>query len=456
MKVYGPLLTMALLLPLMGCATYNSLPLPGKSDLADSLPPQIMGKVGHDRILPDYPVNLSDGLDMTETAIIAVLRNPDLKAARSKVKVAEAEAFAAGLLPDPQFSGSIDYATTAGYTTGYNAGLALDLRAFMTHPVDKRIAADKQKSLNMDILWQEWQTIQKARSLYAQKFFTAQKLALLQNTVSLYAKQAAHSQKALKAGDTTLDQAGSDLVALMDARSELNTQQRASLDTDQQLNTLLGLSPDVSLRFQGLSNPAMPTGDDVYAALALLPQHRPDLIALQAAYASEEETLYKAVLEQFPDITIGPAYAIDTSNVHSVGPAVTINLPIFNGNRGEIAVQKATRAQLRQEYQARLDQAHAEALTLWRQTQLLMRQLNEVSKEIPGLESMAAHAEKAYRSGDLPAQTYIAVKSSLLKKRMEYLDLQQSIWTNRIGLDTLLAWPPVPSFATNGKANHVH
>ena len=36
--------------------------------------------------------------------MIAVVNNPDLKAMRGQVGVAEAQAFAAGLLPNPQFS----------------------------------------------------------------------------------------------------------------------------------------------------------------------------------------------------------------------------------------------------------------------------------------------------------------------------------------------------------------
>ncbi|MBU6474909.1 MAG: TolC family protein [Alphaproteobacteria bacterium] len=379
---------------------------------------------------------------MTDTAILAVLRNPDLKAARRKRDVAAAEAFAAGLLPDPQLSANLDHPTTAGYMNGYGAGLTLDLRSFFTDATAKAIARDRQASLNMDILWQEWQTIQQARSLYAEKYFAMEKLRLLQNTVNLYAIQSKHAQKALKAGDATLDQAGSALVALMDARGGRDTQQRALLDINHKLDALLDLSSDTDVPLRSLGNPAMPTDDDVYAALALLPQRRPDLIALQTAYASQEETLYKAVLEQFPDISVGFNAARDTSGVHSIGPAVSLNLPVFNGSRGQIAVAKATRAELRQEYQARLDQAHSDALTLWRQTQLIARQIKAVQKSIPQLQSLAASAGHAYNAGDFPAQTYVAVESGLLKKKMEYLGLQQALWTNRIALDALLAWPP--------------
>ena len=64
---------------------------------------------------------------------------------------------------------------------------------------------------------------------------------------------------------------------------------------------------------------------------------------------------------------------------------------------------------------------------------------------MPKLEAMADKARKPYADGAFPALSYLTLQSSLLSKKMEYLDLQQALWTNRIGLDTLLAWPLGPA-----------
>jgi outer membrane protein TolC len=199
-----------------------------------------------------------------------------------------------------------------------------------------------------------------------------------------------------------------------------------------------------------LIDPPIPDDYTVHKALETIIKRRPDLVALQAAYQSQEETLYKAVLEQFPSISIGFNRARDTSDVHTVGLSVTIDLPIFNRNRGEIAIQSATRDQLRQEYQARLDQTHAEAQALWQQTKLLVTQINDLRIQIPQLESMADKARKSYVKGNLSVLSYIAVQNGLLAKKLEFLDLQQSLWTNRIAMDTLLAWPILPQPSGKG------
>ncbi|HYK80514.1 MAG TPA: hypothetical protein VEU95_12840, partial [Micropepsaceae bacterium] len=84
-------------LMLTGCATYEPVPLPEKVDLADRLPGQVV-----------------QPLDMDAISTVAVLNNPDLKAARRKSGVAEAQAFAAGILPNPDLTANLDPASGGG------------------------------------------------------------------------------------------------------------------------------------------------------------------------------------------------------------------------------------------------------------------------------------------------------------------------------------------------------
>ncbi len=64
--------------------------------------------------LKPAPFNARDGLDATETVILAVLNNPDLKAERLKRGIGRAQLMDAGLLPDPQLSAGMDHPTGGG------------------------------------------------------------------------------------------------------------------------------------------------------------------------------------------------------------------------------------------------------------------------------------------------------------------------------------------------------
>jgi len=72
--------------------------------------------------------------------MIAVVNNPDLKAMRDQVGVAEAQAFTAGLLPNPQFSFAYGgLITGVGATaSSVSATLAQDIVPLLTRSVRRQ------------------------------------------------------------------------------------------------------------------------------------------------------------------------------------------------------------------------------------------------------------------------------------------------------------------------------
>ena len=55
-------------------------------------------------LLKPVPFDLSDGLSPDEVAILAIIQSPELRAARSKQGVANAQLLQAGLLPNPRLA----------------------------------------------------------------------------------------------------------------------------------------------------------------------------------------------------------------------------------------------------------------------------------------------------------------------------------------------------------------
>jgi outer membrane protein, heavy metal efflux system len=424
------------------CASYRAVSLPQHPDLLDKVPPLTVGA----RQLPlpalrAHPFNPADGLDMTEVATVAVINSPDLKARRRKAGVARAQVFAARLLPDPQVSASLDHPTDPGYIDAYNLGLSYDLTALVTHGAGVDAARAAASQVVLDLLWQEWQVVQQARSLYVRSVLQARKLAILRRAQQLYARRYAHSARALRAGDVTLETAGTDLTALLDADTRVSDMERQLSQTRHDLNALLGLTPEAPLALAALPAPQPFTSAAVKAALRDLPKRRPDLRALAAGYASQEATVRKAILAQFPALSFGPTGARDTSDVHTIGVGITVSLPVLNRNRGEIAVQRATRAQLRAEYQARLDATYGDIDRVLAEQALALHRRNALAAQLPELERLVDQARRGYQAGDIAALTYLNMENTLLNKRLEAADLEQSLWDARIALDSLLAWP---------------
>jgi outer membrane protein TolC len=426
---------------LSGCATYSPLPLATRPDLARGLPLTVDAHALGWPQRSAYRFDTAHGLDMTEVAILAALNNPDLKAARQKAGVARAQVFAARLLPDPQLSGGLDYpmASGVGLSNAFNLGLSYGIRELILRDTNVAAARSGAHQVDLDVLWQEWQTVQQARLLYVKVLSGSRRLKLLQELHRLYAKRYAESSAALRQGNLTLDVVGTDLSALLDADTKLSQAERDLSQTRHDLDALLGLAPSVRLDLGPLPPPPARMGKAQYeAALAAVQQHRPDLLALQAGYQSQEDQVRGAVLGQFPSLSVGFNRARDTSAINSEGWAITLNLPLFDRNRGAIAVQRATRAQLRQEYQARLDQTAGEADRIRAEQVLIERQVRRLQAHLPELQRMVQKAGQAYEARSIDALTYLNMRNTLVSKQIELVDLEEALWKDRIALETLL------------------
>lgn len=170
-------------------------------------------------------------------------------------------------------------------------------------------------------------------------------------------------------------------------------------------------------------------------------ERRLDLQALRAGYGAAEADLHKAVLEQFPNLSLGLAYARDTSDNKTLGPAIGFTLPLWNRNRGGIAVAKATREQLHAEYAARLFQTRAEIDTVIGELETLRAQREQLRAHMPALRDYADSAARAARRGDLAPAAAETAAQALRDRRLSLLQLDQQIAEQTIALELLSGGP---------------
>lgn len=389
---------------------------------------------------------------MTDAASLAVEKSPDLIALRRKEQVTEAQAYQAGLLPDPQVNASFDHPTVhgIGLTNAYMLGLSEDLQQLLTYPSRASAARANGDQARLNILWDEWQTIEKTETLVAQKTFADMKAARLAETARLLLDEAERSGRALKAGNTTLDVAGSDLSTALDIAAQADAAERDALTDDVNLKSQLAFAPDTALTLAAIGDPPEFTESIVDAALKNVANARPDLLALKAGYHAQEENVRTSILQQFPTFTLGGNRASDATNVKTVGVSATINLPIFGNVQANIRVQRATRAQLKAEYQARLDQTEADARRTLREIGILREQVSRLEAKLPEFEHMASVGRKAYAEGNLAPATYVQLETSAASRESELFDMKALLWTDTIALATLLALPIGPEVHAAG------
>ncbi len=452
--------TLAALSLLLGaCASYAPKPLAQQAQLHSSLAAL---RVERSRIalprLAAQSIDLQAPLTLDAVATLAVLNNPQLRLARDQLGIAQAQAFAAGLLPDPQFSASRDFpGNSAGATSSaYNYALSFDLGSLITRPAAKAAASAHVRSIDLQLLWQEWQTVGQAQLLFVQLSGMQQRDALLQHEHKLLQLGLQRTQAAVAAGNLPRTNADAALVELQSVEQRLANDAQQRLQFEAKLHALLGLEPGVPLQLAPLT--ALPAHDSAatHEALAHITAIRPDLMALRAGYTSQEQKLREAVLAQFPSFSVGLNRARDTANVNTLGFGVSFSLPFFNGSRGAIAVQRATRQELFDAYQLRLDQTRADVAQALANLTLLQQQQHRLQAGLPPLQSAERAATAALGAGTITLPQAQAQRMALLEQRLALQANAQQTAEQAVALDLLtgtgvyrpaavtsmVTWPP--------------
>ena len=425
---------------LSGCVSYHPKPL-DTPDLTKKLTnsdkiklTQAAGALRHPR-LPQQSLDFAEPLTPQELAIIAVLLNPDLKALRSKAQVADAQVFSAGLLPDPQINLEYDFLLHPGpgLSDGYLAGINWDVFGLILRRLKIKIAQKQSAQIRYDIAWQEWLVANQVEILAYHVYFLRQQIALSQKELLKTKKWLMISQRNLQRHDIRIDEWSLRKNAYLDLQDQIATLQRTLEKTQLQLNQLIGFSPEQKFPL-AIKPVEIPAHLNVKILYKQAQTFRLDLLALQAGYASQEMQVYQAVLGQFPGFTLGTVLLRDTTFINTLGPTLTFNLPVFNRNRGVIAVAAATREQLYQEYLARLHQTLADIAALVADLKKIQQEEAILTRGLPDLEKSERLMRVGYHQGDVALANYETVRTSLLNKELKLLMLQQDATDQIIGL----------------------
>ncbi|HEY1072068.1 TolC family protein [Brevundimonas sp.] len=360
---------------LAGCVSYRPADLPSAPSADPSAADLAAEAVRLNLPLSPAPVDLSGPLTPDQLGLIAVLANPDIRAQRARLGVADAQVFDAGLLPDPQFSFSLDHPVSGpGLVDAVAAGLGLD-------------------------------------------------------TSSLYARPL--KQRAVARGDLSANDLEARRLAAADASDRARTVERDLQAARFELNATLGLSPAfvIALAAPGARAGAAPDAAGLIEGAYI---RRLDLAALRAGYEAQDAALRSALLMQYPRLNLSLNAARDTGAVRTNGLAVSFDLPLWNRNQGGIAVEEATREQLRAEYEARLFAMRSEVAALVGAYAVGLHQRDELAAQVIPLRQTVEAFERAGARGDVALITAETARQALTDKEIALAALDQALaeqWT---------------------------
>jgi cobalt-zinc-cadmium efflux system outer membrane protein len=442
---------LTLLGALSGCTVYHPLTLDRAAVETALQPPRpeavrMAASTFKHPLLAPLAIDGRDGFTPDEVALMAVIASPRLRAIRDLRGVAQAQVIQAGLLPNPQLGYTLDQQVNnndPALINGRSLGLSWEVTSLLGYR--DRVAGAKAtaSALDLDIAWREWQTAQAVRLTAFRVISLEQRLPLARETEAELAEALALARRARDLGHKTL----ADLAAITEAWS-LAQDARFALEQELISQRLvlalaLGRPADEPLKLKaGVVFPSLPQGADTAASLLDgLEKRRLDLVALTLGYESAEASLRAAVKAQFPKVGLSFAKARDTSDVHTRSYGVSVDLPLFDRNQGQIAAGTATRRQLFDEYVARVAEARVEVVQILANLAVTRAQLRTLDAELPELESLAAALDRAMLTRNADAQAWRDAHGALLARRAEQSKLRQDILELGVALELATGRP---------------
>ena len=432
-----------MLLMASGCAHYAPVPLMSEpSALAAPVAGvlQVQASAITRPWLEPAPVDLSAPLTLRGVSALAVVNNPDLAALRARAGVADVQAFAAGLLPDPSFSFGVSKVLSGpDKLLNLSGAFGLDLGALRKRAVTRQQAQAQAMQVRLDLAWAEWQTAGQARIQAVRILGQERIVALTRESAATANEQLTRTSRAVLRGDIAASDGEAARLAAFDAADKARTAERDLLAARQELARLLGFPPDTAIALAPVALPDAPPAADRLFTIAQ--DNRTDLAALRAGYGAQEASVHKAVLDQFPTLNLTSAPGRDSAGNFSLGPTVDFTLPLWNRNRGGIAVEQATREALRREYDARLFQTRSEIAAAWAGIELARHQLAEAQAGLAGLQRQSEAAQRAASRGDLSRAAAITATQQWRDRQLVIAQAELAIREQTIALELLSGEP---------------
>jgi outer membrane protein TolC len=426
-----------------GCATYHEMSITPESAESTLGSPDMnevriqVSKFKH-QLLKPIVFDDRDGLSPAEAAILAVIINPSLKVIRDHNKIAAARLIQAGILPNPKLSYEFGI-PVAGDTkdsgNSWGVGLDWDVSSLVSRGPRLDSAKSNLSAAELSVAWQEWQVAEAAR-LHAHSLLIREKHLQIAQQAEVSAKQWLQTVKSAEESGlkTRQELASAENRAqaaetyLLKIQSELDQERLA-------FNRTLGIPPQSEITLQNEGDLQLPADLSATVMFELARTNRLDLQAMKLGYQSQENKLRAEIRSQFPKIELGLIGEQDTDGIKSVGAGIKINLPFFDRNQGHIAMERATRRQLFDEYNARLFETRADIARLVTVINAIRRQLILSESALTNQNSLVDSLKIALSNGTADYDTYQAELRSLYRKQSIHIMQQEKLLELGIALE---------------------
>ncbi|WP_413437655.1 TolC family protein [Sulfuriferula sp. GW1] len=350
-RVVAPLFVV--MVTLAGCASYAPRPLSPQAT-ASAFEARTLSDPGLENYLAAHlprtgQAESSHTWDLNKLTLAALYYHPDLEVARAQQNVAKAGVQVSRQRPNPSLN------LTPAYNANAIAGMSpWILGTMLNFPIEtagRRGYREAQANHQLDdarfhVAEVAWQVRSHVRGRMLDYDAALREAAILKQTLALRENLLQAVQRRLAAGEAGQAEVDTEQAALADVRLQLDKAWGRGAAARVALAAAVGVPvaalDSVKLSFAAFNRPLSAAQIPAPAVRRAALTNRADLLAALARYEVSQSALQLEIARQYPDLQIGPGYKWDQgANKWSLG--ISLTLPLFNQNQGQIAQATAQR-----------------------------------------------------------------------------------------------------------------
>lgn len=380
----------------------------------------------------------ADGATWETLMQSAQKHNATLLAARQAIETARGRLQQAGSRPNPSIS--TEY-TTQRLTTGeeeydFSVEYSQPLEMGGKRPKRQRLARLELERAELEYAYREAQLMFALRSSVVEALTAIELVRLSEQQLRLNQEMLEVTEARLAAGDASQLERNLLKVELNRVKAQLILAENRLKVAFVELKAQAGLEQNLQLRLRESLQDHSKTFTatfDVLKELALL--HRQDLAGLRVAEEEATARLELARAEAIPDLTIFGRYGQDTSVFDdtpigkltdpdkTLSFGISLPLPLFNRNRGNIAAEASQRVQARHLREAATQQVVREVAEALARLEAAEANLEVYEKELlPGARENLRIIRAAYELGEQQFLNVLSEQRRLLDTEQLYIE----------------------------------
>jgi outer membrane protein, heavy metal efflux system len=380
--------------------------------------------------VPATPLTFDAALDL------AMSRNLGLAAARRQRAIREAAIRAARQLPNPDFSFEVSRDTP--HETA-NVDLPIEIGGKRSRRVD--LAKEELTLSDVDVRVELRDVRRELRQAFYSLVAGDQRVAVAESVLEISRRVRDAAQARFETGAAPrLEVLQADL-GVTRAEAELDLARSERIAAQANLNAVLDLPPQQAVPVVGslTDRTASPPYE---TALSSAIAANVDLVRLDREIAVEQRRadLLRAERTPTPTFSLGAMWNNPGGDFNNgLRGAISLAVPIFNRNQGEIAQSVATTAQLRAQRDAARRDVENSVFAIAAKIDAQRRQLDAYQQRlVPTATDLESLAEESYRAGRTSILGVLDAQRSLRDLRREALQVMLDLQLSLADLEEIL------------------